>query len=752
MTTSSFNGLMLGSAIALTAALRSTAQQQEESPWQQESTAEMMIQKTIGDVPVAPAGVWLEATNLTGFSVSDGASPGEVYDPSFHEITYIWTVRGKPLPAYSAPQNMIPQWNDANVAYGRKVAFTLTEPGTYTIDLFAVGDDGKWAVAETEIQVASPDDVYPGQTTVCFSNDPSETWDGAPLGSLKLATVAAVQGAVENATVPIRVLLKRGQTVTDFSLYVDDDFLGYLGAWGTGANPIVTPPRETNVLRFWNGTSMSPDFTLTGLSFEGGWDSTTETGYPDVNPLSFAYAGIPQHLTVHGNTFSGFQTLQPFGGKTHDYTTVFSDNVVTNWRDYGVYCMISNTQSGRAALIGNRIAQHVDALNGGKKNGLHNTHGPFRGGSNADTYLAVNDMFSRCGWSGLGIDKADQPCVRLNYAFKPNVFCTLDRNVFEGGFKVIITQGNDTSADPPGNYLLDKNLCVASAKTISCFVNMERGGTTIRNLVGVMPDVPYYHENNAWHGGVNWRMDAPTAANQIAPIAVYNSSFISARSASNDLGHTWVDCFGQDAFFNATIENNLVDARTLQTPVVGPVNMGAAIPGVSPRYKGVRFGFAAQSGTHAVTVSDNGSFEIDYPTGTDQAFWLGLTDSTRHGARMIRPPYASNAELTSLNGDFSVAYLANTVQITNSSGFDWEAGTQWHIKLDRTEVMPAMNTAFSSVGEFLPMPAPTASATSNDNGRHAYDDFFGNVRPGLGGRTHTGASRPLTGNKTGALH
>jgi hypothetical protein len=90
----------------------------------------LSIQTIAPSTLAAPVVLGFEAIEIAGFDVSGGPGLGEVYDPSFHEITVIWTINGQPLAPYSAPQNMIASCNNPNVAYGKKVAFHFPDPST----------------------------------------------------------------------------------------------------------------------------------------------------------------------------------------------------------------------------------------------------------------------------------------------------------------------------------------------------------------------------------------------------------------------------------------------------------------------------------------------------------------------------------------------------------------------------------------------------------------------------------------------
>ena len=112
-----FQGFTPGSLVALSVAAGGNTVRNSVSTWRKRPLAKLDILVTSAPVITAPAAIWLEAIGLSGFDVSS-PGPGETYDPTFHEITYVWTIQGSPLADYTAPQNMIPSWNNPYVCYG----------------------------------------------------------------------------------------------------------------------------------------------------------------------------------------------------------------------------------------------------------------------------------------------------------------------------------------------------------------------------------------------------------------------------------------------------------------------------------------------------------------------------------------------------------------------------------------------------------------------------------------------------------
>ena len=715
--------------MALSAAQGANSASESVATWGQGNVGSLSILTIAPGVITAPAGIWFEVTNIAGFAAAGGPAPGEVYDPSFHEITFIWTVNGSPLAPYTAPQNMVQGWNDPNHAYGKKVAFHFPDPGTYQIDLWAVDRNGTTGTASTTLVVADPDSLYPGTNTVCFSNDPGETWAGEKPGCQRITSYGSLQGAIDSAGGPLRILFKRGQTIEDDSrLRVDTGsrWLNHIGAWGSGAKPVIVPRRSGFLYEFKNANPVT-HFTVADIRFQGGWDAASETGIPGQAPFYWLENQTDCQYTISRCEFDGFDNIW-LGVGDSSGVVVVADCVATNWRDYGGY--IHSCPNQRFALIGSRFQQNVDAQNGPPppwgKNGFYNDHGPLRYAHLGDAYLACSDFFSRNGWSVLGSDKADQPCLRINATPTTNpADCIIERCVCEGGYQVVTLEAkNAATTEYPGNFLIDRALLIATPKTFKSFITVEFGGTTIRNCVGVMADVPAYH-TNSWQGAIKVETQAPATGNLDGPLQFYGNSFVNLRGTGNDPGDPWPVVNETTTFNNTDFQNNIAHGPGLDTPVsAGPIDLATTLQGVTPRYKGVLYNeFGQEDGTFASTIANGASFTLAYPAGTDQAYWQAIEAiDTRHMLAM------DNSIFHAVLGEFTVAFEAAQVRITNLTGSSWNSGTAWRLKLDRKSLKSSIPATYANPGT-LPLPRPT-SAIGSGLGLLPHDDFEAVVRGG----------------------
>lgn len=719
-----FTGFTAGSLVALSAALDDQSGSGSVPNWGQQNVASLSIETYESPTKVAPATVWFEATALSGFVVEEGAAPGETYDPSYHEITYIWTVRGAPLTSYTAPQNLVSGWNDPNVAYGKKVAFLFPDAANYTVDLWAIDRNGTTGTAVASISVANADSVYTGTNTICYSEEPGESWAGETPNCQRITSMAALESAL-NDGVPKRILFKRGSQVEDVKMRINNSRApSYVGAWGTGPNPQLTPQANDFIFfQLTSGATNITELTVTDIDFRGRWDAASETGVADRSPFNLLANENNLHVSIAHCSFDGFSDIWLGAGSNLITTVTVADCTITNWRDYGffVHGGGETNDSSRLAFVGCRITQNVDALCGGSKNGFYNTHGPIRYSDNSDVYIGKCDLFSRNGWSALSPDLAEQPCIRANHEAVIDRYLTVERTVCEGGWQVIALEGqNNNETEYPGNYLLDKVLLIGTAKTAR-FANLEYGGTTLRNVVAVVPNVPMYH---FWIASFDFTVNNPVAANLAAPIALYSSSIINLRTAINDPNTTFTAQSNNGGFQNQTVENNVLHAPMIDTPVTPdlPIDLSQTIAGVTPRHKGVLFNpFPEETGS--ASAANAASFTHPYPAGTNQSYWQGLPSSdNRHAIRFGNAVY--HAEL----GQLTVAYESGQIRITNKSGQAWSGS--YGLKLDRKSQLPAIPSTYASPSS-LALPRPMAGSPAlnvQSLGYHAYDDFLGNAR------------------------
>ena len=709
-------------------------------------------------VITAPAPIYLTARDHAGFSSFEGT--GAIYDGAAHEIYHVWTVREQPLPNFGRPQNFLAEWNNANVAYGKSVTFRATVPGDYVIDLWCVDRNGVTAVASTStITVVDADTAYPGAQTICYSEDPGETWQGEFPGARRVTDWAALSTAVrgDQSNGPNRILFKAGATIEPpTTLQIDSGRgLSHVGVWGSGDKPILrnlTKLSAVNMIRFAGGVQ-NAQFTVNGIRFEGGWDSTREVGYITPAPIFWRDVIRTMHYHIHDCEWSGFDN---WGVTTQtdapDAWITVSDCFATNWCNYAMFS--GGGVNNRLAILGNRFQQHVDALNGVLgKGGVGNQHGPVRISRSKTAYIACTDFFARGGWSG-GINNvngfsepADQPCLRLFTSGEVGDSAYLDRIVCEGGYHNIkLSSFGVGDTVNPANIVVDRALLMGTAKATSEMIYVGHGGVTIRNVIGIVPNVPR-RQNNDPDSLIRLRYQtARGAGNEDHSQVVHNSTGVYLRSS----GPGFVLAEADVEWSDVTFGQNLAYAPNISTPVTGqPIDLSQTFAGITPRYKGVRFNFAplsfgpGDSNLPEAALAIGASFVVPYAaitdmlvggnpalaSATDQAYWQQMeADSAAAGytPRHTLQARGGGIRYTEL-GEFTVAYEATGIRFTNTSDGTWalpvDANLPWLIRLDRSVNIPGILAQYASPATVM-RPTSDAQDAGLPVNRPAPSDFL----------------------------
>ena len=744
MASFTFQGFTTGSQVALSAAQGGNSAANSVSTWGQGSLAELDILVTNAPVVTAPAAVWLEAIGLSGFGVPAGPGPGEVYDPSFHEITFIWTVQGAPLAPYAAPQNMVSGWNNPNVTYGKRAAFCFPDPGTYTIDLWAVDASGTTGTARATIVVASADSLYPGNRTIAFAGDGN--FSGAPSGAQQVNTLSALDSAVHAASVPTRVLFKRGETVLNVDLIsrvsgASTGRLDHIGAWGTGAAPVLRPkPFDTGNMIIWRSSGPETQITIEGVKVEGYWNPETETGsLGGGSPFYWRDKTASAKILLHDVEITNCDSQQ-LSANSAPCDVMVADCNFRNWQQYGCFC--DRNELGKFAFIGSRFTQSPDALNGGPKKAMSNNHGPIRITRCRWIVGDVCDMFSNDGWSG---SYDCQPCLRVgtHQTLNTDILMHWGRSVMENGYQIINLEGeNSSSEDNPGNFIFDRLLLIGTARQRAKMISCHKGGATFRNMLLFQPDVPGY--SSGANEFFDFTANNPTGTNNSEPVRVYNVTAISLQSAANENGGPMDLVGGTGTFSDITIENNVVHVPNSSSPVTGsaPIDTTGALAGVTPRYKGVQYNYEHVTGSLGSSLPNGGTITVPYSsllirdhngdgpgTVTNQAYWQAIeATDTLH-------MFSLNGDVQhAANGDFTVSFGASSVTITNTSGSSWSGGTNWWLALDRTSLLDSelpLQTQFANPAT-VPAGTPLAGSPADGGaglGMRAHRDFHEAVRP-----------------------
>ncbi|MEK7705821.1 MAG: MopE-related protein [Myxococcota bacterium] len=376
---------------------------------------------------VAPLSVFFDASETTDTLVTSRP---------FHDLEYRWDFGdplGSPVSGTTWATGSGAGVNSRNTATGPVAAHVFEVLGTYTVSL-SVFDGTNTAIAETTITVSDPEVVFAGMSTVCVAAAtlPVAGVAGCPVGATAAQQVSFPAAISSYATTGARVLFKRGDTFTAASeARLTTTGPGIIGAYGTGALPLIQMTGNTNVLGF--SSSSTPDFKdwrIMDLDMDGmNGDATSGTG------ISSTGGGLSQ-VTVLRLTYRNMNNAIGFALDLINYlNNYFIENSRPAEAIHAVdqVAVVDSTVLPGAATVysaydsGNRIAFMGNNFdNGGNSSGSHITRWPF-----LNKAVISNNTFSRPGFTRLAIKlhapywnetfgvfdvAATQPVIALNYS------------------------------------------------------------------------------------------------------------------------------------------------------------------------------------------------------------------------------------------------------------------------------------------------------------------------------------------------
>lgn len=460
---------------------------------------------------IAPCGIFFEAA----LNQSLGT------ERPIHELSFQWSFED-PAARFEALSNDFPEsFKDANAAQGPLAGHVFERPGTYEVRVWVANRNQNYAIDSETITVEDPEIAYAGTRTICYSN--RGNFSGCPSGAQRFTSAAdAIRAANQSR---MRVLFRSGEE-TLFS--ADTSFRGLrdiqIGSFGSGAKPILRI--DGSITRPLFTPTDTNGLTIFGLDIRGDYDPRTGMG-ENFNESGIQNVGNVLNTTIFRNRFSGLQMGvllidRPVG-------VIVADNEIRDWYDYGIF----DSFAERTAYIGNSIKQNPNAVSGPGGTDRSITprwadHGPIRTSEVSSLVIAQNDMVSTTGWSSNG--QAHQPTIRYNQSGTRGHFGVINRNRLEGGFQVVMlaTQNSSTIGNV-GNVIVERNLLIGTGNTGEFFA-LSFGGTTIRNNVGIMPDV-ISTLNPFWTLAL-YQSRPSTVENTREPVVIAGNTVIQLQSRS----------------------------------------------------------------------------------------------------------------------------------------------------------------------------------------------------------------------------
>jgi len=711
-----------------------------------------IVLETAPSPAVAPHDQWFTVGSISGFTPAAPSGSGNVFDPQAHDITWVWDF-GDPGSVPHPSCNLPTAWRDTNAAYGKRVAHVFDGPGTYTVRCFAFDQDGHYGVATAEVTVADPATTYPGNRTICVNPAGDSTYTGAPSGSQQV-NVAGLTAAIEAVSgQTCRILFKRGATYVGAVPSAFNHANSYYHAYGTGADPIIRPATDSDGQTFGVRGTVGNKFV--GLDFWGRWDVETETGnYASFAGMLFQDSPILIHKC----------RIRDSDGLVVRQDVIYSASLIENWRGFALIDS-GMTATSRYGIVGSALHMSADACQGQYNSffdaKLGNQNGPIRISSPPGLFVSASSIFSNTGWSSndntalpltQGNRQQIQSCMRLGEpsGFNAPYLNNIERVVCEGG-NISLAVRNNTGSHP-SNYILDKVILMPGADGISLAPVDLTGGTTMRNVLVWMPNVPVPKASTR-----SFLVDRVNNTNGAADrrVRVYGCTFYSALTSANQGGPAGsgadrsnltlqdeVDDF-ETAMTDFTEENNVVHcpAQNVAITTAAPVEM-VAIPGLTTLYRGPRWNFPPTSTTLGADVPNGGTVTFAYPDDTtlhpngqetDQAYFLAEPGNGEHmlGTTGDWEPF-DNLPRRSARGEFSVSFGASNITVTNTSGQTWTAGRTLRLLLDRRNDIGGPLTVHASPATVeVPLPiAGSPALAAAGVGLIPIDDLFGGRRPG----------------------
>jgi hypothetical protein len=555
------------------------------------------IDKHEPNLLVAPASVGF----TLDFDASDFDTPapaeGVIYDRRMHEIHVFWTITGGTLPAWDKTAHYLNvAWQDPNIGIGPFLRRMLPA-GTWTIEAYCVEPaSGKTATATTSITILDADDYYGSNQIIVSANN---NFTDAPVGT-RVTSIAAAWTAWYGKTVPWRVLLKRGEDYDasnrnffDADTSTQSHF--HLGAWGSGARPIMRRPVDGGAMvraRFGYDDAGRKDFRVEQINFVGTGDPTTQTGVGnETAALGVDESGIgvsSVNLMVTDCLFSGLSTAVSQQG---DNSALQQDQHIDNCSltdhsgdSSGAGFTIvdyKNHWGGWLAVTGNYGVQNPQAIDGASSPYVV-ASAFLRSSTAAWTHIEGNDLFQKT--IPQSQNTPHQPVLRLGTGWmQDGGKVNLSRNVFEGGdYVVSFINGGAAKRAPRLNAVFDSNIFVATYATnyaIGCLA----GGLTARNNMMFVPG----GRSQIWTKGFfNVGLEQTDTSNDAldTPNKFYNNTLVNLRTTAENVDNTGNNRAIIMAQINATYvgsveENNVNHQPNINTPITtfGPIDTATVL-------------------------------------------------------------------------------------------------------------------------------------------------------------------------------
>ena len=298
---------------------------------------------------VAPLHVFFDATATTAAATN----------LPFHELEYRWSFGDTASGSWTSTPGM-PNLS-RNQATGPVAAHVFESPGTYTVSLTVL--DGAGAMTKNvQITVTDPDTVFAANTLCIANSQPVAGSGGCPAGAAVLQSNDFDAAINNNIASHKRILFQRGDTfASGSSATIRLNGPGLIGAFGSGAAPVVSVTGNNRAIQLSSGTTPTiKDWRIMDLEINGNSGAATAAihGEGGIDQVTLLRLNI--HHVHNGVMLSPF-ILDYYGGQHRlwDQFAVVDSTIRTIVGGGGGYNLYVGAQ--RFSLMGNVLTDATGA-------------------------------------------------------------------------------------------------------------------------------------------------------------------------------------------------------------------------------------------------------------------------------------------------------------------------------------------------------------------------------------------------------
>jgi chitodextrinase len=557
---------------------------------------------------VAPLAVFFDASGTTA---SASTSP-------FHDLEYRWDFgdpAGSPMSGTSWPsRNGNASSYSRNVALGPVAAHVFENPGTYTVTL-SVFDGSSTATGTVQITVADPNAQFSGGNTICIRATAAGDFSGCPSGAQQITNADWDNAINTNLATGRRLLFRRGDAfVMSASAIINVTGPGLIGAFGSGARPIVTAPGvavDTAFIRLSSATTPTiRDWRVMDLEFDGGnvGNAIGVYGYGGFDQFTLLRMHI-HHLRVgvYYNYFNldQFNTGPNNGHVLWDQHAIVDSTITNAVGGDGRYCIYVTAK--QFSVMGNHLDNGGTGTHTFRSEHMHHaviSHNFVTGG----VHPRHNMKIHAAGWTDPGVrNPGGVGTYSEKIIISDNEFVA-NQNIT---WSVALGPQDGGQDERLRNITVERNWFRNTSSTLVAPLIVWIQHSTIRNNIF---NVTGQAEQSAIFAGRRGVEPVPTQ------VRFYNNTFY-----GGDVGNEFVAISLDSQITNATVTNNLAYAPndsahvmlsgTGASGLVATNNSTNAQVQTSPAFVGpltTPAGFELQAGSYAINTGASVPVFSDY--------------------------------------------------------------------------------------------------------------------------------------------